>query len=131
MKAPPLIFWYCSKTFDEQHYYKMWVQFIGPRSLDQWIHYFPTKFCSLWPMNSLNIQWNHLTYMNIFYYNEECFEVVLLCVDGWCKSYWILNYCHLKFNKIKTKCFIEIGVNFWYCWKVLNEKDFMEVICKF
>ncbi len=30
----------------------MWVQFISPHSLDYWIHYFPTKFHSLWPMNS-------------------------------------------------------------------------------
>jgi hypothetical protein len=35
------------------HYYKMWVQFISPYSLDQWIHYFFISPCSLQPMNSL------------------------------------------------------------------------------
>ncbi len=32
-----LVEWY-------RHYYKMWVQFISPRSLDKWIHCFPYRF---------------------------------------------------------------------------------------
>jgi hypothetical protein len=49
-----------------KHYYKMWVQFISPHSLDQWIHYFPTKSCSLQIVNSLKIQWNHLAHKDTF-----------------------------------------------------------------
>jgi len=37
------------------HYYKMWVQFISPHSLDQWIHYFPISPYLLRPVNSLKI----------------------------------------------------------------------------
>jgi hypothetical protein len=42
------------------------VQFISPRSLEQWIHYFFTSPRSLQLMNSLKIQWNHLAYMDTF-----------------------------------------------------------------
>jgi hypothetical protein len=41
------------------HYYKMWVQFISPHSLDQWIHCLFTHPRSLQPLNSLIIKWNH------------------------------------------------------------------------
>ncbi len=37
------------------HYYKMWVQFTSPRSLDQRIHCFFTGPRSLQPMNSFKI----------------------------------------------------------------------------
>jgi hypothetical protein len=40
---------------DTPHYYKMWVQFTGPRSLDLWIHCFFTSPCSLQPVKSLKI----------------------------------------------------------------------------
>ncbi len=50
----------------EMHYYKMWVQFIGPHSLDQLIHCFFTIPHSLQLMNSLKIQWNHLVYRDTF-----------------------------------------------------------------
>jgi hypothetical protein len=62
-------------------------QFINVCSLDQWIHFFPTRSCLLWPpVNSLIIQWNHLMYKNIFCYNE-CyksieFEVLRLRIQG-------------------------------------------------
>jgi hypothetical protein len=48
------------------HYYKMWVQFISPHSLSQWIHCFFASPSSLQPVNSLKIQWNHLTYKDTF-----------------------------------------------------------------
>ncbi len=44
------------------HHYKIWVQFTSPHSLDRWIHCLFIGPCSLQPMNSLKIQWNHLTY---------------------------------------------------------------------
>jgi hypothetical protein len=47
-----------------EHYYKMWVQFIDPYSLNQWIHYIPTKSCSLCRMNSFKyseITWHKWT----------------------------------------------------------------------
>jgi hypothetical protein len=37
------------------HYYKMWVKFISPYSLDQWIHCSFTSLNSLQPVNSLKI----------------------------------------------------------------------------
>jgi hypothetical protein len=37
------------------HYYKMWVQFISPRSLNQWIHYFFTSPHPLQLVNSFKI----------------------------------------------------------------------------
>ncbi len=37
------------------HYYKMWVQFVSPCSLDQWIHYFFIGPYSLQIVNSLQI----------------------------------------------------------------------------
>jgi hypothetical protein len=61
------------------HYYKMLVQFISHHlldywihcfftdslSLDQWIHYFFIGPCSLQLVNSLEIQWNHLTFKEL------------------------------------------------------------------
>ncbi len=45
----------------------MWVQFIGPCLIDQWIHCFFIGPCSLQSsMNSLKILWNHFTYINTF-----------------------------------------------------------------
>jgi hypothetical protein len=41
------------------HYYKMWVEFMNPRSIDQWIHCFFTGHHSLEPVNLPKIQWNH------------------------------------------------------------------------
>jgi hypothetical protein len=37
------------------HYYKMWVQFTDPCSLDQWIHYFFTGLCSLQTFSLISI----------------------------------------------------------------------------
>ncbi len=37
----------------------------------------------------------------------------------------IEQFCQRKFNKIKAKCF---RTNSWYCWKTLDEWDFLEVI---
>jgi hypothetical protein len=39
-------FKFCTLTPVEwyKHYYKMWVQFISPHSLDKWIHCFPNRF---------------------------------------------------------------------------------------
>jgi hypothetical protein len=48
------------------HYYKMWVQFTSPCSLDQWIHCFFIGLRSLQPVNSFKIQWNHLVYKDTF-----------------------------------------------------------------
>jgi len=31
----------------------------------------------------------------------------------------IEQFCHWKFNKIKTKNFGEIGASSWHCWKIL------------
>jgi hypothetical protein len=45
-------------------YYKTLVQFSSPHSLDQWIHYIPTRSCSLQQVNSLKIQWNHFAHMD-------------------------------------------------------------------
>ncbi len=56
---------------EPKHYYKMWVQFTNPYSLDQWIHYFFTSPCSLQLVNSLKIQWNHLKYMDTFCWSNE------------------------------------------------------------
>jgi hypothetical protein len=75
------------------HYYKMWVQFTSPHSLDQWIHCFFSSPHSLQPVNSLKIQWNHLVYRDTFCCNEcthlhnhsgECvYDNECLCVLGW------------------------------------------------
>jgi hypothetical protein len=54
----------------------MWVQFISPRSLDQWIHCFFISLRSLQPVNSFTIQWNHLVYMDTFCCSEEKNEKV-------------------------------------------------------
>ncbi len=40
----------------------------GCRSLDQWIPCILTRSCSLGLVNSLKIQWIHLTYKDTFYY---------------------------------------------------------------
>jgi hypothetical protein len=48
------------------HYYKMWVQFTSPHSIEEWICYFFTNPHSLQLMNWLKIQWNHLVYQNTF-----------------------------------------------------------------
>jgi hypothetical protein len=49
----------CNKEFYKWHrtfdYYKMWVQFTSPHSLDQWIHYFSISPCLLKLVNSLKI----------------------------------------------------------------------------
>jgi len=50
------------------HYYKMWVQFTSPRSLDQWIHCFFIGPCSLQPVNSFKIYWN--AYKDTFCYSD-------------------------------------------------------------
>ncbi len=55
------------------HYYKMWVQFINPCSLDQWIHYFPTSPHLLRLLNSLKIYSNHLVYRDTFCCNDHTF----------------------------------------------------------
>jgi hypothetical protein len=62
----PLVVPYPSIAMDFHHYYKMWVQFANPYSLDQWIHFFFTSPCSPQPMNSFKIQWNHLAYRDTF-----------------------------------------------------------------
>jgi hypothetical protein len=49
----------------------MWVQFINPHSLNQWIHYSPTSPRLLRLMNSLKIYWNHLAYKDTICYSEE------------------------------------------------------------
>jgi len=41
--------------FFGNQYYKMWVHFTSPSSLDQWIHYFPSRSHSLQPINSLKM----------------------------------------------------------------------------
>jgi hypothetical protein len=70
----------CYKNFNKHHNYlpkkclyycKMWVKFTSPHSLDQWIHCVPTRSYSLWPMNSLKIQWNYLVYMETFYWQSK------------------------------------------------------------
>jgi hypothetical protein len=38
-----------------RHYYKMWVQFTSPCSLDQWVHCFFIGARSLQPVNSINL----------------------------------------------------------------------------
>jgi hypothetical protein len=88
-----------------KHYYKMWVQFTSPHSLGQWIHYFPIRSHSLWPMNSLNIQWNHLAYKDTFCYSE----MKWMSIDNYRGSKWKdtctqpkvendgrMNACYLK-----------------------------------
>jgi hypothetical protein len=105
-QCPLLHFWYC------WHYYKMWMQFSSPRSLDQWIHCFFTGPCSLQPMNSLKIQWNHLAYGDTF-----CYSVgkslptwwvgvhrggIILFIPMVHESWNIKQVCHWKLNKIKT-----------------------------
>ncbi len=67
------------------HYYKMWVQFISLRSLDQWIHWFFVGPCSLQLVNSLKIQWNHLAYKDAFCCNDEYIQSILLV---WWPSSW-------------------------------------------
>jgi hypothetical protein len=69
------------------HYYKMWVQFTSPRSLDQWIHYFFIGPRSLQPVNSFKIQWNHLVYMDTFCCSVFSFQA--------CETFW-KSFCWLK-----------------------------------
>jgi hypothetical protein len=37
-------------------------------------------------------------------------------------------FCQKIFNKIKTKNYREIRARSWYCWKALNDWDFLKVI---
>ncbi len=39
----------------------------------------------------------------------------------------IENFIQRKFNKIYTYIYMETEAHFWYCWKVFNEQDFMDV----
>jgi hypothetical protein len=39
----------------------------------------------------------------------------------------IEQFCHWKFNKMKTKFFSGISVCSWHYWKMINDYDFMEV----
>jgi hypothetical protein len=32
----------------------------------------------------------------------------------------IEQFCHWKFNKVKTKNFEKIGASSWHCWKILK-----------
>ncbi len=59
-----------SSSWLSNHYYKMWVQFINPYLVDQWIHCFFTGPHSLQPVNSLKTQWNHLAYRDTFCCSE-------------------------------------------------------------
>jgi hypothetical protein len=79
------------------YYYKMWVQFTSPCSLGQWIHCFPSRSHSLWPMNSFNIQWNHLAYRDTFCCSLCKFWVIkLICI--------IMDYMLHKFCvNVRTK----------------------------
>jgi hypothetical protein len=50
------------------HYYKMWIQFISPHSMDWWIHYL-TNPHAMGLVNSLKIQWKHSMNKDTFCYN--------------------------------------------------------------
>jgi hypothetical protein len=76
------------------HYYKMWVQFTSPCSLDQWIHYFSTNPRSLQPMNSLKIQWNWRTrtlfvVVNYMHFTFYC---------AWSMTHVITSHIHLPIS---------------------------------
>jgi hypothetical protein len=58
-----------------KHYYKMWVQFVGPHSLDDWIHCFLSSPYSRQLVNSLKIQWNHLAFRDTFCCSEDFKEL--------------------------------------------------------
>jgi hypothetical protein len=66
----------------------MWVQFISPSSLQYSIHYFPTESDSLWPVNSLNIHWNHLNIQGhiLLWWLRRHFDVYPFVVNR--------NYCN-------------------------------------
>jgi hypothetical protein len=52
-----------------------------------------------------------------------------IILDICCKSYRILNsYVIENSIKSKPKKFRAIWVWYWYCWKALNEENFMELI---
>jgi hypothetical protein len=38
------------------------------------------------------------------------------------------EFCQRKITITKTKKLSEIGASFWYCWKAVDELDFLETI---
>jgi hypothetical protein len=76
------------------HYYKMWVQFISPCSLDQWIHCFFINPRSLQPMNSLKIQWNWRTRTPFVVVNYMHFT--FYC--AWSMTHVITSHIHLPIS---------------------------------
>jgi hypothetical protein len=76
------------------HYYKMWVQFTSPCSLDQWIHCFFTNPRSLQPMNSLKIQWNWRTRTPFVVVNYMHFT--FYC--AWSMTHVITSHIHLPIS---------------------------------
>ncbi len=68
------------------HYYKMWVQFISPCSLDQWIHYFFTSPHSLQPMNSLKsseVTWRTRTPFVVVFASMSIVNGMEFPTKGW------------------------------------------------
>jgi hypothetical protein len=57
----------------------------SPHSLNPWIHYFFTGLCSLQPVNSLKIQWNHWAYRDTF------------CCSNLNSKIWLVT-CHFPYN---------------------------------
>jgi hypothetical protein len=82
------------------HYYKMWVEFTSPCSLNQWIHYFFISPHPLQLVNSLKIQWNHLACKGTFCCNEHNLHVY----QGVSKVQW--NVPPLKHAHILELSFI-------------------------
>jgi hypothetical protein len=68
----------CFTLWKKTHYYKMWVQFTGPCLVNQWTHCILTRFYSVRPVNSLKIQWSHLTYTHAFCCNDYLWFILLL-----------------------------------------------------
>ncbi len=81
------------------HYYKMWVQFISPCSLDQWIHCFFISLHSLQPVNSLKIQWNHLIW--IYHYYKMWVQFISPCsLDQWIHCFFISLHSLQQVNSL-------------------------------
>jgi hypothetical protein len=120
------------------HYYKMWVQFTSLRSLGQWIHYFPTMSCSLWPVNSLNIQPNHLRYMDLlllwllfqnhFYQPNGLIKSKVVILDLNAKFEWTTTSMSPTQHVPKLRLFCAFSLGLFWNWKVPSKKSKVKVL---
>jgi len=62
----------CRKKVRYRHYYKMWMQFISPYSLDQWIH-----------SKSSEITWHTITPFVVVRLNDWTLLKIIMNFEKW------------------------------------------------